>query len=805
MNELRHALRSLRRRPGFAAVVILTLALGVGATTAIFSVIHAVLLRSLPYREPERLVQVRWLWKAGDADGVDALTATEYIFWKEHSQSFERVAAFARPGAGFNLVALGEPAYVRGELISADLFPALGVGPMLGRGFLPEEDRPGGPPVAILSHALWRQRFVSDPNLIGQQVSINGTNHTVVGVMPPAFRFGGSTADIWLPLRLVADPRDNGHNTLTIARLKPGVSLALAQAEMPRLLEAFRQEFPRHEPSANQAAVLLRPYHELLVAEVRPSLLLLFGAAGLVLLIAMANAAGLFVGRTVGRSQEIAVRAALGGSRWALLRPALAESVILSLAGSAGGLLLAGWTLDALLGLARGVLPFADDVRLNLPVLLTAIGVSVLTGVVVAVLPALRSLRGAVHPSLQDAERSLGGARQRGRSLLVATEIALSTVLLVGAGLLIASLAELWGVQPGFEPARLWAVQMSLPADKYRITEQVWRFESQVMARFAALPGVSAVATTSSLPLELGLNSGLVGLRGGERVRAYIEGRVVSPGYFQALGIPVLTGRGFTDADGRDAARVVVINERLARHLWPEAAAIGQQVDLYALGGGLAEVVGVVRDVREYGLNAPPPQTVYLPVAQMSDGFLRTVNGWFLTSWLIKTPAPLDLATVRRAVAEVDPTQPVVNLRAMTEVISGWLAPWRFVGALLNVFAGLALLLALIGVYGIVSYSVSRRTREIGLRAALGATRGGLVGLVLGQGAGLALGGVVVGLAAAVGLTRFLRGMLFGVQPADPVVLVAAGLTLGAVALLASWLPARRAAKIDPMAALRIE
>jgi len=803
LNDLRFALRSLRKSPGFTSVTLLTVALGIGVTTAIFSVVQAVLLRPLPYPDPDRLVQTAWVWRAGSADATDALTATQYAFWKGHARSFSGTAAFAQPGAGFNLVAQGEPAYVRGQLASADLFPVLGVGPMLGRGFLPEEDRPGAPTVAIVSYGLWRQRFGGDPGVVGQTVSINGTSHTIVGVMPPGFRFGATTADIWLPLRLVADPRDQGHNTEVIARLAPGVAIQQAQAEMPGLLGAFRQAFPEQGVRDNSGGVLLRPYRQLLVDDVRETLLLLFGAAGLVLLIAAANTASLFLGRVVARRQDVAARAALGAGPWALVRPLLAESLLLSLAGGAVGVLLAGWSLDGLIVLSPRDLPLADQVHLDPTVLATAFGLAALTGLAAALFPALRIPRGNLQPWLQGTNRALGGARQRGRSVLVATEIALSTVLLVGAGLLIASLAQLWGVRPGFEPERVWAVQMSLPSGKYRSTNQVWRFESQVIDRFDALPGVSAVATASSLPLERGLNIWITGLGDGNREQTYIEARVVSPGYFRTLGIPQLGGRAFSDGDGPNAPRAVVINQALARQLWPGASAVGRQ--LLSFDGWPAEVVGVVGDVREFGLDKPAPKTMYIPVTQMPSDFLTTINSWFLTSWVIRTAAPLDLANVKRAVADVDPTQPVVSLRTMTQVIDGWLAPRRFVGTLLGLFAGLALLLAVVGVYGVVSYSVSRRTREIGLRAALGATRQELIGMVLGQGVRLALGGVVIGLMAAVGLTRFLRGLLFGVRPTNPVVLIAAGLALGGVALLACWLPARRAARVDPIEALRHE
>ncbi|MGH7528827.1 MAG: ABC transporter permease [Gemmatimonadales bacterium] len=797
--DLRYAVRALRKSPGFTLVVVLTLALGIGPNAAIFSVIYGVLLRPLPYHEPENLVRPRWQWQSASSS-TDALTATQYVFWKERNRVFEAISAYARPGAGFNIVASGEPTYVRGQYVAWDLFPLLGIPPAEGRSFTEDEDQQGGPPVAMVSHAL-TQRLGGAPDAVGRGLEINGTTHTVIGVMPAGFALDGDPVDLWLPLRLRVSPRDQGHNTMTIARLKSGVTLEQAQADMGRLLAELHEAYPGHV-DAGERGVLLRPYHEELVGDVRGSLLLLMGAVGLVLLIATANAAALFLGRANARSHEFAVRTALGASRLAAMRPLLVESVLLSLAGGVVGLLFADWSLGALLALGARDLPFLGELAVDGAVLTVTFGVAVTIGVVAGILPALKHARRHVGETLHWGDRALGGARQRMRTLLVGGEVALSTALLAGSVLLIVSIHKLWNTDPGFDPENVWTVQMSVSPQEYGTQDDVLRFSEEVRRQFASLPGVRSVTTASSLPLERGANFWIRAMKGGARTGQVIELRAVGADYFTTLGIPLLRGRPLDGADRRDAPAVVVVNRRLAEFYWPDRNPVGETV---WIGPMTARVVGVVADVREFGLDADPPPLLYVPAAQMPEGMGRAMRGWFLSSWIIKGAVPPGAQAVQRMVAAVDPTQPVVNVRAMDEVVGAWLAPRRFVGQLLNVFTALALVLATIGVYGVVSYNVSQRQRELGLRAALGADRLDLIGMVLSHGFRLAMAGALVGTMIALFATRFLRGFLFGVSPQNPIVLATACLGLTVVVLTACYVPARRAASVDPMVALRNE
>lgn len=798
-HDLRYALRGLTKRLGFSAVVVLTLALGIGPNAAIFSLIYGALLRPLPYHQPERLVQAAWQWQGGS---TNALTATQFVYWAEHSRSFEATAAFARAGAGFNVVASGEPAYVRGQFVSADLFPVLGVSPALGRGLRPEEDRPGGPAVAIISNGLWRRSFGGDPDVLGRLIDLNGERHMVVGVMPPDFRFDAPSADVWLPLALDANPSDQGHNTLMVARLQPGISLQQAQADVARLMPAFREAFPEQGVSEAEPGIQLRSYRQELARDVGPTLLLLLGAVGLVLLIAISNAAALFFGRSAARSQEIAVRAALGGSRTALMRPLLFESAVLGLLGGGLGFVTAVWGLDALIVmLSPRDAALVGGAHLAWPILLGTSALALTVGLAAGAAPAIAASRADLRAALQGGDRSLGAVRQRARNLLVGAEVALSTVLLAGAVLMILSLSKLWNVAPGFQPDGVSVVQMSLPPEKYPAAEEIWRFESRVLERFAALPGVTSAASASNVPLERGLNDWVTGLEDGERVQTLVEARAVSPGYFETLSIPMVRGRSIRESDRNEAPPVVVVNQALARIYWPNRDPIGEQLWYH----GMRTVVGVAGNVHELGLDEPPPNMVYLPQAQLPPGLATQINRWFLASWLIKTAAPIDLPTVRRAVAAVDPTQPVVSVRNLGDVIEASQAERRFVAALLHVFAGLAVLLAAVGVYGVVAYAVAQRRRELGLRAALGAVRRDLISLVLGQGLRLGAVGALVGLAGAALLTRSLRGLVFGVGPLNPLALLAAAGALAAVAVLASYIPARRATRVDPMVALRYE
>src|SRR5438128_1812807 len=595
--DLRYAVRSLRHSPGFSAIAILTLALGIGATTAIASLLYGVLLRPLPYANPEQLVQVTWGFEQG---WTDALTASEYVYWREHARSFAAASAYAGEGAGFNLETGDAAQYVRGQLVADSLFAVLGVRPTLGRDFSAEETRAGGPPVAIVSYGLWRDRFGADRRIVGRAVRVNGVSYMIVGVMPQGFQFGGIAPDLFLPLVLRLDPRDQGHNTNMIARLSPGVSLGAAQGDMARLLAEFRRDVPGHAGQRERGARLV-PYRELLVAGVRPTLVLLFGAVALVVLIAIANATGLLFGRASARAQEIAVRTALGAGRWALARPLLAEGLVLALAGGVGGVLLAHWTLDLVAAASPGNLAQVAAVRLDLPVLAAAFALSLAAGLAVGVVPALKAGRDDLRGSLQAGDRGLGGVRQRARAILVGTEIALSVVLVAGALLLIVSLSSLWSVNPGFDPSRLWVVQLSLPSEKYGTTQSATLFEEAVRERLAALPGVSTVATASSPPFERGLNTWVNGVKDGRPLQAYVESRLVSPGYFETLGIPVLRGRSLTRGDAHGTAPVVVVSAALARTYWPDSAAVGHTLDG-------AEVVGVVGDVRTFGCDqAAPP------------------------------------------------------------------------------------------------------------------------------------------------------------------------------------------------------
>jgi putative ABC transport system permease protein len=614
--DLRYALRQLAKHPSFALVAVLTLALGIGPNAAIFSVVYGVLLKPPPYREPDRLVRPVWHWQSL-ADGTDALTATQYVFWKEQNRVFDGIAAYSRAGAGFNIVAGETPAYVRGEFVSADLFPLLGVSPERGRGFGADEARADGPPVAIVSDALWRGALSGDPAAVGRTLLVNGAAHTVVGVMPPGFAVDGEPMDLWLPLDVESDPRDQGHNTMTIARLKPGVSLAQAQADMGVLLDQIRQAFPGHVGD-NEHGVTLEPYQRQLTGNVRPTLLLLVGAVVLVLLIAAANAAALFFGRAAAREQEFAVRAALGASGRTAVRPLVLESVILSLVGGAVGVFLADWSLRAMLSIGPRDLPFVDAVRLDFPVLCATIVLSVAIGFVAGLPPVIRRARTTLHGALQaGGDRALGPVRQRARSLVVGAQLALSTALLAGAVLLIVSVVKLWGADPGFDPADVWTVQMSLPPEQYPTEQRASRFSEEVRQRLASLPGVSSVATSSSLPLERGLNLWIQAMKNGERTGQTVEARAVSADYFRTFGIPLARGRPIGQTDTRDATPVVVVNRRLAHVFWPDRDPIGETV---WIGPTPAQVVGVAEDVRDVGLDQPAPRLLYLPESQAPAG-----------------------------------------------------------------------------------------------------------------------------------------------------------------------------------------
>ena len=805
IQDLRYGLRMLAKNPGFTSVAVLTLALGIGANAAIFSLINAAMLRPLPFREPDRIIHFVWGWRDGS---IDALSPLEYDYWKEHSRSFESVATYG-VGRGLNLASGSLADYVLGGTASLDFFKVLDVSPMLGRAFTLEEDRRNGPRVCILSYGLWHSHFASDPGLIGRPITVNGNAYTVVGVLPAGFRFVppfSKTIDVWMPMQLQVDPEDQGHNYPVIARLKPGLTLERAQADVDRLLAPFRTDYPKHL-GIGERGVRLMTYQKYLARDTRRYLLLLLGVVGVVLLIAAANMTNLLLSRAAARQTEISVRLALGASGWRVFRQITTETLLLALMGGAAGLIVVPWALNALVAFSpKDFLPVvAEQDWLDRTVLAFTLLVTVLVGLASGIVPALRVSRLNLTDSLKEGGRSPASSlrRSRLRGSLVVGEIALSTVLVAGALLLIVSLFDLLAVNPGFSPEQLWTFRMSLPPEKFKTTAEVWNFEQHVSDRIRTLPGVSRVATASNLPLEWGFNFGIDVLTGGRRKDVYIMARAVSPGYFETMGIPLVRGRGFSESDTAASAPVVVTNQTLARRCCEGQDALAAQVYLEKeFGRG---VVGVVADNKDVGLDQDPWPTLFVPQAQFPDGSTAYSDRVFLAAWIVKTAVPLRLADVQRLASQVDPTQPVVDLKPMTSIVSDSVGPSRFYGVLIAAFAALALALAAIGLYGVIAYSVTQRIHEIGVRMALGARSGDVLRLVVGEGLRLAAVGTVIGMVLALGLTRLLRSILFEVRPTDPATLVGVASGLLLVSLLASYIPARRATKVDPMVALRYE
>jgi len=803
--DVRYGLRSLAKNPGFTAVAVLALALGIGANSAIFSVVNAILLRPLPYKDPDRLVMV---WEDRSKNGYprDTPAAGNFHDWREQNQVFEGMAAVANQS--FNLTGSGEPERVDGRRVSANLFQLLGVEPLHGRRFLPEEDQPGAGRVVVLSHGLWQRRFGSDPQVLGSQLTLDGESHTVVGVMPADFRFPSPEDQMWVPIAFNSQEAANrGRHFLQVyARLKPGVGLEQARAEMDTIAARLQQQYPNSNTNVGAAVV---PLHEQLVGDIRPALLLLLGAVGFVLLVACANVANLLLARAAARQKEIALRLALGASRARLLRQFLTESLLLALLGGASGLLLALWGVNLLRSFIPESVSQASTVSVDSSVLAFTLLVSVLTGLVFGLAPASQTSGFNLNETLKEGGRDSAAGRRGGRvrSLLVVAEVAVSLVLLIGAGLLINSFLRLRGVDPGFRTDNLLTMKVVLPKTKYPDHARRSAFYTELLGRVAALPGVNSAAVTTNLPLTFKGNSMGVSIEGrpdpGPGQRPSVVTRVVSPDYFRTMGIGLLQGRQFGRDDRADTTSVAVVSETLARRFWPGEDPLGKRLTPGPATSTNPDdwitVVGVARDVRQFELDADPKPQMYLSYEQA---------GFFEPGDLVVSTAvdPLGLAgAVRQAVWQVDRDQPVSDVRTMSDILSASLARQRFSTLLLALFAAVALALAAVGVYGVMSYTVARRTHEIGIRMALGARQRDVLRLAVGQALRLVAAGVAVGLAGALLLTRVMASQLYGVSATDPVTLVTITLVLVCVALLASYVPARRAARVDPLIALRYE
>jgi putative ABC transport system permease protein len=811
--DLMYGLRMLAKCPGFTLVAVLALALGIGANTALFSVVDAVILRPLPFPAPDRLVAV---WSTNQQRGELRTSASypDFADWRSLNHAFERIAAFHTND--FTLTGTDEPAHILGAVVSADLFRLLGVAPKLGRDFLSEEDDPGKTKVrpVILSYAFWRSRFGSDPQVIEKTVQLDSQSYTIVGVMPGGFQFPlqGKPIDLWTSFLVDEIASDNepitaergAHYLSVIARLKPDVRLPQAQAEMDTIASALAHQYPDTD---KYRGIALAPELERLVGDVRPALLILFGAVGCVLLIACVNVANLLLARAAARQKEIAIRSTLGAGRLRLVRQLLTECILLAALGGALGLALAWWGSDLLLALSPENVPRLSGVHLSGHVLAFTAFASLLTGLVFGLLPALHVSRSDLAESLKESGRGSteSARRSRLRSALVVAETALALVPLVGAGLLIQSLSRLEHVKPGFDPHNVLTFNLGLPDARYSYSQQAAFFE-QLLPRIRALPGVRSASAVSPLPLS-----------GDDfRVTFEIEGRPVAKsdqpatnyreaaaGYFQTMHIPLLEGRDFSDQDNLKSPPVIIVNQTFAKQFFPGEDPIGKHIKpgLSSIPGTHAvmrEIVGVVGDVKHRSLNREAGPEVYEPESQMPFETLTLV---------VRTegdPRGL-IGAVREQVKALDKDLPIYDVKLMEEYLSTSVAQPRFNTMLLAIFAGVALVLAAVGLYGVMSYSVVQRTHEIGIRMALGAQQKDVLRMIVGQALRLTLVGTALGLAGAWAATRLMSGLLFGVKSSDPITYAGVALLLSAVALLACYVPAYRAMRVDPMVALRYE
>ena len=800
VQDVRYGLRSLLKKPGFTLTAVVALALGIGANTAIFSVINGVLLRSLAYANPDRIVMV-WERSVTGNTTRNVVSPANFLDWQKQSRSFENMAAVM--DLRVNLTGgSGEPEEIKAQVVSQPFFSVLGVQPMMGRSFLPEEDRAGNDLVVILSYDLWKSRFGGDPAIIGKQATVNARPRTIVGVMPRGFHFLDNQVKAWAPIAL--DPSANYRETSgrflqVVARLNPGVSVQQAQGEMTGIARQLERTYVKFNTGWG---VNVLPIHEQIVGEIRPILIVLFAAVAFVLLIACANVANLLLSRAAARQKELALRAALGAGRMRLVRQMLTESVLLGVMGGTLGVFLAYWGIQLLVGFGPDNIPRLNEITIDWRVLVFTFAISLLTGALFGLVPAVQASRPDLNDALKEGSRgSTGGRSGTFRNIFVVAEVALALVLLIGAGLMIRSFMRLQSVETGFDAQNVLTMRVQLPHKKYPEPHQIVDFFKQAQERIAVLPGVQAVGAISYLPLTGPAARDGFKIIGepepGPGQEPPCEVRVITPTYFRAMGIPLLKGRLLDERDTKDS-HVLLINEALAKKHFPNGDAVGKQIAVSWADGIVDEIVGVVGDIKEGALDKEPEPAIYWTHPR------EPYSGMAL---IVRTSgdAMRFSNAVQKEIRTLDPEQPVADVRTMEQVISKSIARPRFNTLLLAIFAGVALVLASVGLYGVMNYSATQRTHEVGIRMALGATRGDIMRLVVGNGMLLTVIGIAIGVIGSLGLTRLMQTFLFGIGATDALTFIGVSTLLAAVALVANYVPARRATRVNPVIALRYE
>jgi putative ABC transport system permease protein len=810
LQDVRYGLRVLAKNSGFTAVAIVTLALGIGANTAIFSVVNGVLLNPLPYSEPDRLMA---LYSHNAQFATSSISYPNFLDWVRNNHSFSTLAAFREDD--FNLTGLGEPERVPVEMVSASFFPTLGVKPVIGRSFTREEDHVGAAPVALISGGLWKRKFGSSPDVLGKTLNLNGVAYTVVGVIPANFYYSGGNfhrSDVFVPIGQWNEPtfqdRRAAMGMNAVGRLKPGVTFAEAKADMDALGRQLAEEYPEADKNTG---ITLIPLKQNVVGEIQPFLLVLVGAVGFVLLIACVNVANLLLARSTGRTREFAIRTALGASRGRVAGQLLTESIILGFAGGGIGLLTAAWGLQAALKVLPEALPRVQEVHLDVRVLLFTLGASALAGVLFGLVPALRASDADIHETLKEGGRGSSGRHHRTQRIFVVAEMALALVLLAGAGLMIRSLAKLWTIDPGFDPSHVLTFQASFPPIHSPETLRATWLEMQ--KKITSVPGVQFAALSGGSGIMQGDSELPFWIEGQPKPPSQAEMKVslfylVQPDYLKVMRIPLKRGRFLTPQDNEHAPLVTVIDERFAELYFPNQDPIGKRINMDIVNTTV-EIVGVAGHVKQWGLDentsSPVQAQCYLPISQLPDQFLTLAAG--SVGAVVRTEgSPLaQVGAIRHALEQINSQQVIFGAQTMEGIISDSLAARRFAMILMGVFAALALIMASVGIYGVIAYLAGQRTHEIGIRMALGAKRGDILRIVLGQALRISLVGVAIGLAGTLGLTRLMAKLLFGISASDPLTIGAVACLLTLVALLASYLPARRATRVDPMVALRYE